>query len=314
MRKFIIDTDTGSDDAVALMMALLCDDVEVLGITTVCGNVPLNLATKNALMTAEICNSDIQIFEGASKPLFRDLVTAVNVHGNDGMGDCNLINPTKKQSTGHAVDFILETIKSNPNQIEIIALGPVTNIALAILKEPETMKKIKRIWSMGTGGFGPGNTTPVAEFNVYVDAESYSILLNSKIPLTIIGFDLCLGDSALQKEDMEYLKSKGAIGKFAVDCNLGLLNYNFKKSGGYFVDLPDAVAMGVALWDDIVLEKKETYCYCCTKEEPSYGQVIIFDRNVVLAIDTNIPTDNATVIKSIDRQLFKQRMIEVLSN
>lgn len=113
---------------------------------------------------------------------------------------------------------------------------------------------------------------------------------------------------------MEYLKSKGAIGKFAVDCNLGLLNYNLKKSGGYFIDLPDAVAMGVALWDDIVLEKKESYCYCCTKEEPSYGQVIIFDRNLVLAIDTDIPEDNATVIKSIDTQLFKKKMIDILSN
>lgn len=313
MRKFLIDTDTGSDDAVALMMALLSEDVEILGITTVCGNVPLDLATKNALMTTEICNSSVQIFEGASKPLFRDLVTAVNVHGNDGMGDCNLINPTKKKTTKHAVDFILEAIKSNPHQIEIVALGPVTNIALAILKEPETMKKVKRIWSMGTSGFGPGNTTPVAEFNVYVDAESYSILLNSKIPLTIIGFDLCIGESALQREDMEYLKSKGSIGKFAVDCNLALLNYNLKRSGEYIIDLPDAVAMGVALWDDIVLDKKEVYCYCCTKEEAAYGQVIIYDRNDVLAIDLDIPGNNATVIKSIDTQLFKQRMIKVLS-
>lgn len=182
LRKLIIDTDTGSDDAVALMMALLSDNIEVIGITTVCGNVPLDLATKNALMTSEICNSQVPIFAGADKPLFRNLVTAVNVHGNDGMGDCDLIHPTTKPANGHAVDFILETVKSNPDQIEIVALGPVTNIALAILKEPETMKKVKHIWSMSTGGFGPGNTTPVAEFNVFVDAESFSALLNSEIP------------------------------------------------------------------------------------------------------------------------------------
>lgn len=316
MRKIIIDTDTGSDDAVALMMALKSDDVDILAITTVCGNVPQNLATQNALMTVEVCDSDVKVYPGAVKPLFRNLVTAVNVHGDDGMGDLDLIHPTKKSENINAVDKILELIKKYPNEIEIVSLGPVTNLALAILKEPETMKMVKHIYSMGTGGFGPGNTTPVAEFNVFVDAESYSIMLNSGIPVTIIGYDLCVGSAAWNKKDIDFLSSQTKVSKFAVDCNRQLLNYNIKRSGQYIVDLPDAVAMAVALWEDVVKDKVSCYCYCCTKEEESYGQVVVFSRNQIMSNpfykEFINKTDNAFVIKDFDYKTYKQRLRNLL--
>ncbi|KOR77111.1 hypothetical protein AM232_00415 [Bacillus sp. FJAT-21352] len=315
MRKIIIDTDTGSDDAVALMMALKSTEVDVLAITTVCGNVPLELSTNNALMTVEVTNAQKPpIYVGAAKPLMRDLVTAVNVHGEDGMGDDNLIHPTINPEPGHAVDMILDLVEKNPEEIEIVTIGPVTNIALAILKEPETMKKVKRIYSMGTAGFGPGNTTPVAEFNVYVDAEAYSIMMQSGIPISIIGFDICLGEAAWNREDMEFLiASQKEEAVFAVQCNRSLLEYNLQASGGHFVDLPDAVAMGVVLWDDIVLEDKLCYCYVCTTEEATYGQVIINDGSKLAISDGfggNSP--NAAVCKTIDNQLFKKRLLELL--
>ena len=315
MRRLIIDTDTGSDDAVALIMALKSTNFKVEAITTVCGNVPVELATKNALMTIEVANGQKPpLYVGAGKPLMRDLVTAVNVHGEDGMGDCNLINPTLLPETKHAVDAILEIIENNPGEIEIVTIGPVTNIALAILKAPETMKKVKRIYSMGTAGFGPGNTTPVAEFNVYVDAEAYSIMMKSGIPISIIGFDICLGEAAWNREDMEFLmESQKEEAVFAVHCNRSLLEYNLQASGGHFVDLPDAVAMGVVLWDDIVIEDKVCYCYVCTTEEATYGQVIVNDGSK-LAISDGFAghTPNATICKTIDNQLFKKRLIELL--
>lgn len=317
MRKLIIDTDTGSDDAVALIMALKSKEVQVEAITTVCGNVPVELATKNALMTIEVVNGQCPpLYVGAAKPLMRDLVTAVNVHGDDGMGDCNLIHPTLLPKKGHAVDAILEIIEKNPCEIEIVTIGPVTNIALAILKAPEIMKKVKHIYTMGTSGFGPGNTTPVAEFNVYVDAEAYSIMLNSGIPTTIIGFDLCVGEAALNKDDMDELLSSGkeeAI--FSVQCNRTLLEFNLERSNEHIVDLPDAVAMGVVLWEDIVLEDKLCHCYVCTIEEAAYGQVIVNDGSK-LAISDGFAgnTPNATICKTIDNQLFKKRLIELLVN
>lgn len=316
MRKIIIDTDTGSDDAVALIMALKSNEVKVEAITTVCGNVPLELATKNALMTIEIANGQKPpLYVGVEKPLFRNLVTAVNVHGKDGMGDCNLINPSIKAESKHAVDTILEIVENNPNEIEIVTIGPATNIALAILKAPEIMRKVKHIYSMGTSGFGPGNTTPVAEFNVYVDAEAYSIMLKSEIPITIIGFDVCLGDAALNKNDMDLLLSSGKKeAEFSVKCNQTLLEYNLQRSGDHIVDLPDAVAMGVVLWNDIVLEKKLCYCYTCTVEEAAYGQVIINDGSKLAISDGfGSHTPNAVVCKTIDNKLYKERLLGLLT-
>ncbi len=317
MRKIIIDTDTGSDDAVALIMALKSKDIKVEAVTTVCGNVPLDLATKNALMTIEITNAQKPpLYIGAASPLMRKLVTAVNVYGEDGMGDCNLIHPTLISEKKHAVDAIIEIVEKNPGEIEIVALGPATNIALAILKSPETMKKVKHIYSMGTSGFGPGNTTPVAEFNVYVDAESYSILLNSNIPLTIVGFDLCCKDAALNRNDIEsLLSSEMKEAEFSVKCNQALLEFNLKRNNEYIIDLPDAVAMGVVLWKEIVLEDKLCYCYTCTKEEAAYGQVIINDGSKLAISDGyagNIP--NAIVCKTIDTNLFKEKLLHILTN
>ncbi|XOK60590.1 nucleoside hydrolase [Paenibacillus elgii] len=315
MRKLIIDTDTGSDDAVAIIMALKSADVKVEAITTVCGNVPLELATKNALMTIEVANGQKPpLYVGAAKPLMRDLVTAVNVHGEDGMGDCDLIHPTLVPESRHAVDAILDIVEKNPGEIEIVTIGPVTNIALAILKAPETMKKVKHIYTMGTSGFGPGNTTPVAEFNVYVDAEAYRIMLSSGIPMTIIGFDVCLGEAALTRDDMDILLASGKPeAVFSVKCNRSLLEYNIQRCNEPIVDLPDAVAMGVVLWNEIVLEDKWCYCYVCTMEEAAYGQVILNDGSK-LAISDGFAghTPNAKVCKTIDNSLFKEKLISLL--
>lgn len=315
MRKIIIDTDCGSDDAVAIMMALKSKEVHVAAITTVCGNVPLELATKNALMTVEVANGQRPpIFVGASKPLMRDLVTAVNVHGQDGMGDLNLIHPSLTPEKVHAVDAILRIIESNPNEIEIVTIGPATNIALAILKDPSTMAKVKHIYSMGTAGFGRGNTTPVAEFNVYVDAEAYDIMLRANIPMTIIGFDVCLGDAALNKNDMELLLGSGRDeAVFAVQCNQSLLEYNLKRSGEHIVDLPDAVAMGVVLWPEIVLALAECYCKTCIIDPSTYGQVILDDGSVLAVSEGFVNhAPNAVVCKTIDNKVFKSKLIDLL--
>jgi inosine-uridine nucleoside N-ribohydrolase len=315
MRKMIIDTDTGSDDAVALIMALKSKDIDVIAVTTVSGNVSLDKATNNALMTIEICKTQTPpVYKGAAKPLFRDPVTAMNVHGNDGMGDCNLIHPTLKAESETAVQAILRLVKEYPNEIDIVAIGPVTNIALAIMTDPETMKKVRHIYSMGSSGFGPGNTTPVSEFNVYVDAEAYQIMLNSGIKLTIIGFDVCLGDAALNKHDMEILlKSKKTEAIFSVECNKTLLEYNLERSGEYIVDLPDAVAMGVVIWKEIVLESKECYCHTCLHDEEAYGQIIIYSGEK-LAFKEGLDghKSNAVVCKSLDNTVFKENLMKLL--
>lgn len=318
MKRIIIDTDTGADDAVALIMALKSKDIKIEAITTVAGNVPLDLATKNALMCIEIAKGQTPpLYVGAAKPLFRNLVNSFGVHGNDGMGDSDLIHPTIEAEYGHAVDALLEIIDNNPNEIEIVAIGPVTNIALAILKAPETMKKVKHIYTMGTSGFGPGNTTPVAEFNVYVDAEAYDIMLKSEIPMTIVGFDVCMGDAALNKNELDFLSNSGKVtAEFIVKCTNCLLKYNEKLTGEHIVDLADAVAMGVVLWgNDIITESKLCYCYTCTKEEATYGQVILHDGSDYCISHTFWDhSPNATVCKTLNNKLFKERLLNLITS
>ncbi len=311
MRKFIIDTDVGGDDAAALMMALREPDIEILGITTLGGNVPLENTTKNALQVIEECGKDVPVYVGCDKPLMRELVTADNVHGMDGMGDCGLIHPTRKPEKMHAVEFIIETVGKYPDEVEIISLGPATNIALAIMKDRETMKRVKHIWSMATSGFGAGNITPVAEFNVFVDAESYSVMLNSGTPMTIVGFDLCLGDAAITPEELNEM-SATSLGRFIAEGNRVKLAFNEKLTGTPFVDLPDAVAMAVALYPEVVTESITAHCYCCIKETATYGQVIIYDVAKPFSVKYDIPETNSTVIKSIDTALFKQHLLKAL--
>lgn len=314
MRKFIIDTDTGSDDAVALLLALKSDEIEVIGVTTVCGNVPLAQATQNALMCIEVSGRDVPLYVGSDRPLVREPVTALNVHGSDGMGDNDLVHPTRVPEQGHAVDYLIESARKYAGELELITIGPVGNVARAIQKDPEAMKGIKRVWTMGTGGFGPGNCTPVAEFNVFADAESYAILLQSGIPVTIVGFDLCLGKAAWTPDELERIRAASPAGQFAVDCNRCVLDYNVRRSGERIVDLPDVVAVAVALWDDVVLERVDRYCWCCTEEWHTYGQVILYDvEDEDVQQYCGITETNAEVIRNIDYALFKQRLEAVLS-
>lgn len=313
MRKFIIDTDVGGDDAAALVMALREPGIEILGITTLGGNVPIENTTKNALQTVEECGRDVPVYVGCAKPLMRELVTADNVHGNDGMGDCGLIHPTRKPEKMHAVEFILETVAAYPDEVEIVSLGPASNIALAIMKNREVMKRVKHIWSMGTSGFGAGNITPVAEFNVFVDAESYAVMLGSGIPVTIAGFDLCLGDAAFTPEELDEM-SVTPLGRFIAEGNRVKLGFNEKMTGVPFADLPDAVAMAAVLYPEVVTEAITAHCYCCTKETPSYGQVIIYDISKPFSVKYDIPETFSTVIKSIDPVLFKRRLLDALGD
>lgn len=311
MRKFIIDTDTGSDDAVALIMALKSEAVEIEAITTICGNIPLEQATQNALMTLEVTKAQMPpVYVGEANPLKRSLMTARSVHGKDGMGDCDLIHPTLKPDEGHAVDKILELVKNSPNEIEIITIGPVTNIAQAILREPDTMKKVKHIYAMATSGFGPGNVTPVAEFNVYVDAEAFEIMLNLEVPITIAGFDICLGEAALTEEEIQKIIDSGkAEAKFAMACNKEKLQWYIKTFKRHSLNLPDPVAMAAALWDDVVIEAVEAHCYTCTQEEAAYGQVIVDTGR----FGNETKPFNARVIKTIDASKYKERLIESLT-
>jgi purine nucleosidase len=192
-RKIIIDTDPGQDDAAAIMLALGSpEEIELLGITTVAGNVPLSLTSKNARIVCEFANRpDVKVFAGADRPMTRPLVTAEHVHGKTGLDGPELHEPTMPLQPEHAVDFIIETLRAAPKgSITLCTLGPLTNIATAMNKAPDIIPLIAEIVMMGGAYFEVGNITPAAEFNIYVDPEAAQMVFRSGVPLVMMPLDM----------------------------------------------------------------------------------------------------------------------------
>lgn len=193
VRKIIIDTDPGQDDAVAILLALASpEDVEVLGIAAVAGNVPLHLTEKNARIICELAGKpNTMVFAGCDAPLARKLVTAEHVHGKTGLDGPVLADPSMPLQPAHAVDFIIETLRREPTgTVTLCPLGPLTNIATALQKAPDIAPRIQEIVLMGGAYFEVGNITPSAEFNIYVDPDAADIVFKSGVALVVMPLDV----------------------------------------------------------------------------------------------------------------------------
>ncbi|WCE30775.1 nucleoside hydrolase [Vibrio sp. SCSIO 43137] len=308
MRKFLIDTDTASDDAVALLMALREPEVSIEAITTVCGNCPLDTASKNALVTIEKAATYAPpVYKGMARPILRDLHTCENVHGEDGMGDMNLPEPSLMVAEGNAVDKIIEYAYAFPGELEIITIGPLTNVAMAIRKDPAIQGLIKHIYIMGGTGLGPGNITPVAEFNFWVDAEAASIVIQADVEKTVIGWDVCMDETFLNQQDIAQLNECGELGQFSVRCNKTLIEFN-KSLGKDGFDLPDPTAVAVALYPELIVSQFSTFGEIEHKSDKCYGQFML-DRFNVTGNKHNV-----NIITKIDASGFKNKLIELLSD
>lgn len=192
-RKIIIDTDPGQDDAAALMLAFGSpEEIEVLGICAVAGNVPLRLTSRNARIVCELAGrSDIGVYEGADKPLERPLVTAEHVHGKTGLDGAVLDEPTMAVRPQHAVDFIIETLRhEEEGTVTLCTLGPLTNIGMALRKAPDIAPRVRELVMMGGGFSEGGNITPAAEFNIFVDPQAAGIVFRSGIPIVMMPLDV----------------------------------------------------------------------------------------------------------------------------
>lgn len=191
-RAVIIDTDPGQDDALALLLAFASEEVDILGIVTVAGNVPLELTTLNALKICELAGkTDTPVYAGCARPMVRPLVTAEHVHGKTGLDGPDLPTPTMQVRNGHGVDFIIDTVRSHcDGHITVCTLGPLTNVAMALIKAPDIASKIREIVMMGGGFFEGGNITPTAEFNIYVDPQAADTVFASGVPIVMAPLDV----------------------------------------------------------------------------------------------------------------------------
>jgi len=257
LRKVIIDTDTATDDAIAIIMALKHNNFDVKAITTVAGNVDLEQATQNALYTVELCNKNIPVYKGSSGPIKRKLETSKFFHGKDGLGDTGPYIPKLKEQKENAINKIVSLINTNPNEIEIIAIGPLTNIAKVFDKDPSTINKLKSLYIMGGIGEGKGNITHHAEFNFWVDPDAADVVLNSNIKVHLIAWDTTQIYGYINKENFEELeKINSSLSQFSIDIQQKALQYYKIKYNEYKVDLADPLAMAAFIDSKIVTEYK----------------------------------------------------------
>ena len=311
-RKVIIDTDTGADDASALIFAAKCPKIDILGVTVLAGNVDLEKATWNAEMAMELAGCETPVYKGSAENIRGERIEAFSVFGTDGMGDAGLIKPAANAPREDAIGFMLETIRQNPGEIEIIALGPATNIARAIQRDPETMKQVKMIWSMGTAGLGPGNASPVAEFNVYEDPEAYKIMLDSGIPITIVGLDMCGGAAQWTDAQFEELAKSGTIGQF-VTASFGKLRefYAANGSGGLVMNC-DALSMFCALYPDFVRDTAQYHCSCITAPGETRGEVLFYRQGFTYDAVQNDFVYNVTLVTDVDKENYFNRYLNAV--
>lgn len=304
-RPIIIDTDPGQDDAVAILVALASPELDVIGITTVAGNVPQPLVTTNALKLCELVGRiDVRVFAGADEPLDRELYTAEYVHGPTGIDGADLPEPVTAAGGKSAVDFIIEScLAAGDEGVTLCPVGPLTNIASAIAREPTIIPKIREIALMGGGFFQGGNTTPVAEFNIYVDPDAAAIVFRSGVPITMFPLDVT-HKALVLPDDLDRIR---AIGTPVGDAVAGMLDFyerhdveKYGIPGGPLHD-PCVVAY---LIEPSLFSGKACRVDVETDSELTIGQTVVDWWGV-----TGAPP-NAMVMSDVDRQGFVDLVVE----
>ena len=246
-RRVILDVDTGVDDALAIMLALRSPELEVLGITTVSGNVPVAQCTANTLLTLEVLEApDVPVFSGAAMPLAKEAFTAAEVHGTDGLGNVTARYPTPlRRAMPGAVEFLLEMIRRFPEELTLVATGPLTNVAMAIQRDREAMHGLHGITVMGGAIRVPGNVGPTTEFNFAADPEAAAIVLGAGWPIRLVPLDVT-EQVVLSREAVEGAKGIGKLQGFIRDMTAVTMAFHREHEGFDGMFLHDPLAVGVA--------------------------------------------------------------------
>lgn len=315
---FLIDTDTASDDAVALVMALRSQSIQVLGITVVSGNVPLDQAVTNALLTVEMCGAAVPVFAGAAAPHVRDRAHAQWFHGEDGLGDMNYPPPKKRPESQHGVDAMIACIQENPG-LTLVTLGPLSNVAHALARDPSIAGNVSRCVVMGGNPCCEGNVTPAAEYNIWCDPEAARAVFRSHMPVEMVGWHLCRGRAMLDHDDIARIRAIGTpLAHFAIDCNRVAMEAARRQSGEIGIALPDPIAMAVAIDPSIITCAEEHHVEIECDSELTRGQTVV-DRLGVANDDRNrgvwselLSREKVKVIWEIDVQQWKKLLISSL--
>jgi purine nucleosidase len=300
-RSIVIDTDTASDDAIALVLAVREPSVDVRAVTVVAGNVPLDLAVRNAIVTLDLAGgADIAVHAGRDRPLARPLDTAQFVHGADGMGGATLPAPSRRATSADAVGALLDIAATEPGRHDLVTLGPLTNIAAALDSDPELLEKFGHTYLMAGSPDGVGNVDALGEYNVWADPEAATAVFAAPGAKTMIGWNISRTFAVMSHDEQAALAAVGPLGRFAIDINGDVEQYCLDTGLAGF-DLPDPIAMAVALDESIIVDATEEWLVVgldgptrgCTIPDRRFGR----------------PAPNIRVLWSVDEAAFKQRLL-----
>jgi purine nucleosidase len=306
-RHFLIDTDTASDDAVALVMAMRYPDVQIEAITVVAGNVPVDQWVQNALYTVELCQQSIPVYRGMPAPLIRPLETAQFVHGQDGMGDVGLPLTGRSPASAHAVAVLIETIHQFAGAITLVTLGPLTNVAVALRQDPSIAQALSECIIMGGTGRGHGNITPVAEYNFWADPEAARIVFESGMPIRMVGWDISRTSAVFAPEDTAALRAVGTpLAHFCVDIQKAVEHFALTTTRLRGFDLPDPIAMAIALDPTVATDTQRRFVAIEASSDLCRGQSIV-DH---LQITGREP--NAELVTEASREKFLHMLFDAV--
>ena len=306
-RHFLIDTDTASDDAVALVLAMQHPGVQIEAITVVAGNVPVDQGVQNALYTVELCAQSIPVYRGMPAPLIRPLETAQMVHGDDGMGDIGLPLSGREPASGHAVQVLIDTIHRFAGEITLVTLGPLTNVAVALRQDPSIAHAVSECVIMGGTGQGHGNVTPVTEYNFWADPEAIEIVFESGMPVKMVGWDISRTYAVLGPADSAALRAVGTpLAHFCIDIQRHVQQFALSTTQLDGFDLPDPIAMAVALDPSVATHTEHCFVAIETRGDLCRGQSVV-DRLGILGREPN-----AEVVMEASRERFVQMLFDAV--
>ncbi len=300
MYHVIMDCDPGHDDAIALLLASRADNIRILGVTTVAGNSYLKNVTLNARKVLDYAGvTDVNVYPGAEKPMMRELfrLTGAIIHGEDGLGGPTLPDAVTPVPAEHAVDFIIRTLRASSGKVILIPTGPLTNIAMALMKAPDVKAKIDRIIIMGGAVYDPGNVTSAAEFNMYQDPEAARIVFQSGADIYLNTLDISM-KAVFYEEDKERIRAQGGRIPTLVAELLDFFGATHVEHFGFFAcPIHDALCVGVLI-DENLVKWERTYVDVSISEELTRGETVADLWNIT----GHAP--NCRISRTVNRELF----------
>ena len=309
MIRILLDTDTAGDDTTAIMMALKASNATLEAVTINCGNVGFDQEVENALYTIEVGgrSGKVPVYPGARHPLLRDWETAERVHGPDGMGGSGFPRARQRPERTHAVDAIIERVNSSPGELTLVEIAPMTNLALAIRKDPSVVKKVRHLYFMGGTNQYLGNVTPAAEFNMWVDPEAAKVVLHSGMPMTMVGWEICMRHGMLDSAELARIAAmRTDEARLFTAVNRQVRRFMKAVHGVDSVSCPDSMTMAMVLDPSVATDVRRKFVDVDNESELSRGATYV-DHLGVLG-----KKPNARVVYSASEKRFKEMLFGML--